>query len=100
MIERPYHIKDMIALLGLNPRGEGAREIKAQICANRKKGDKSTPLCYTEKFQAWFRSGLRECTQHPYPYVWHIMTGLRCRKCNVSPFYILAPHRPRFAKPL
>ena len=93
MVERDYHIKDIIGFLGLNPKGEGAKEIKAQICPERRKRDKSKLLCYTGEFQAWFRAGLRECTRHPYPYVWHIMTGLECRKCAKAPFTALDPEQ-------
>jgi hypothetical protein len=94
MIERRYHIKDMIALLGLNPKSEGAREITKQLCPDRRKGEVYRPLGYSDEFQAWFRAGLRECRLHPYPFVWHIMRGLECPKCaeeraSVSKFYIL-----------
>jgi hypothetical protein len=75
------HIKDIISLMGLNPRGEGAREVRRLIHPQRKRGDQRPLTCYTDEFQTWFNDGVRVCEKHPYPFVWHIITGLKCRRC-------------------
>lgn len=40
---------------------------------------------YTDTFQDWFHEGVRECTDHPYPYRWHIMAQTTCPQCDPLP---------------
>lgn len=70
---RQYECRDMISKFRCpedyeNKRKAEREKIKAHI--------------YHPEYQDWFASGMRRCTSHPFPYVWHIMEAIDCPKCS------------------
>lgn len=44
--------------------------------------DRINSYVYSDDFQRWWESGYRECHNHNYTVVWHVMTGIECPKCQ------------------